>query len=269
MMLANIDYLTAQINELTARIEVLCEPYLRRSRRSAVPGHGAITAQDLIGEIGTDMTVFPTGAHLASWARWVPQVTSSGGKRKGSNATGRGNPYLGAAVGEAVVNAGRTGPSSAPNTTGSASGCRRRKPSVPSGTACSHIYHDLLSDPEATTPPRTGYYQQKMHIARQVRSHARAIERHGYKVSIEAIDPATGELRSPSQLNPPPSQANRRSAPPGQLPPARQKPLFSDQDPSRLVQARLATELRACRGSLRGVGTGCGACSGSALQSIP
>jgi len=33
-----------------------------------------------------------------------------------------------------------------------------------------------------------------MHIARQIRSHARAIERHGYKVSIEAIDPGTGEL---------------------------------------------------------------------------
>ena len=33
-----------------------------------------------------------------------------------------------------------------------------------------------------------------MHIARQVRSHARAIERHGYKVTIEAIDPDTGAL---------------------------------------------------------------------------
>ena len=196
MMLANIDYLTAQIDELTARIEVLCEPYLRQIEQiSAVPGHGAITAQDLIGEIGTDMTVFPTGAHLASWARWVPQVTSSGGKRKGSNATGRGNPYLGAAVGEAVVNAGRTGTFLGAKYHRLCKRMPKRKAQRAIGNSLFHIYHDLLSDPQATyTDLGPGYYEQKMHIARQVRSHARAIERHGYKVTIEAIDPATGEL---------------------------------------------------------------------------
>jgi len=57
-----------------------------------------------------------------------------------------------------------------------------------------HIYHDLLSDPEATyTDLGPGYYQETR-IARQIRGHARAIERHGYKVTIEAIDPGTGEL---------------------------------------------------------------------------
>ena len=109
MMLANIDHLTAQIDELSAKIEVLCEPYLHQiAQLDAVPGFGIITAQDIIAEIGVDMTVFPTAGHLASWARRCPQVTSSGGKRKGSNATGHGNPYFGAALGEAAVNAGRT-----------------------------------------------------------------------------------------------------------------------------------------------------------------
>jgi transposase len=196
MMLANIDYLTAQLDELTARIEVLCEPYLRQIEQiSAIPGHGVITAQDVIGEIGVDMTVFPTGAHLASWARWVPQVTSSGGKRKGSNATGRGNPYLGAAVGEAVVNAGRTGTFLGAKYHKLCKRMPKRKAQRAIGNSLFHIYHDLLSDPEATyTDLGPGYYEQKTHLARQVRSHARAIERHGYKVTIEAIDPATGEL---------------------------------------------------------------------------
>ena len=49
------------------------------------------------------MTVFPTAAHLVSWAKWCPQVARSGGKRKGSNATGRGNRYLSAALGEASM----------------------------------------------------------------------------------------------------------------------------------------------------------------------
>ena len=51
------------------------------------------------------MTVFPTAAHLVSWAKWCPQVARSGGKRKGSNATGRGNRYLSAALGEASMGA--------------------------------------------------------------------------------------------------------------------------------------------------------------------
>jgi hypothetical protein len=40
----------------------------------------------------------------------------------------------------------------------------------------------------------TGYYQQRADIRHQVRSHARAIERHRYKVTIQAINPDTGEL---------------------------------------------------------------------------
>src|SRR5580693_3888930 len=82
MMLANIDHLTRQIQELSQRIDVLCEPYQHQiSQLDAVPGTGIITAQDVIGEIGVDMTVFPAAAHLVSWARRCPQVTASGGRR--------------------------------------------------------------------------------------------------------------------------------------------------------------------------------------------
>ena len=88
---------------------MLCEPYLRQiAQLDAVPGFGVITAQDIIAEIGVDMTVFPTAGHLCSWARQRPRSASSAGKRKGSNATGRGNPYIAGALGEAAVNAGRT-----------------------------------------------------------------------------------------------------------------------------------------------------------------
>ena len=93
MMLAVIDHYTAQIDQLTAMIEELAEPYLPQiGQLDAVPGIGMICAQDIIAEIGTDMAVFPTASHLVSWAKWSPQVRQSAGKRKGSNATGRGNP---------------------------------------------------------------------------------------------------------------------------------------------------------------------------------
>ena len=103
MMLAAIDYYTARIEQLTAKIEVLCEPYLPQiAQLDAVPGTGLITAQDVLAEIGTGMTVFPAAAHLVSWAKWCPQVAQSGGKRKGANSSGRGNRYPGAALGEAA-----------------------------------------------------------------------------------------------------------------------------------------------------------------------
>ena len=109
MMLAVIDHYSAQIEALTATIEVLTEPWLHQiAQLDAVDGIGTICAQDIIAEIGTDMSVFPTASHLVSWAQWSPQVRQSAGKRKGSNATGRGNPYLSAALGEAAISAGRT-----------------------------------------------------------------------------------------------------------------------------------------------------------------
>ena len=78
MMLAAIDYYTTQIDALTATIEQLAEPWLRQiAQLDEVPGIGAICAQDIIAEIGADMTVFPTAAHLVSWAKWSPQVRQS------------------------------------------------------------------------------------------------------------------------------------------------------------------------------------------------
>jgi transposase len=92
MMLAAIDHYTAQIDALTTRIQTLIQPWLHQvGQLDAVDGIGQVCAQDIIAEIGTDMTVFPTASHLVSWARWSPQVKQSAGKRKGSNATGRGN----------------------------------------------------------------------------------------------------------------------------------------------------------------------------------
>jgi transposase len=198
MMLAAIDYYTARIQELTAKIEVLCQPYLRQiAQLDAVPGTGVITAQDVIAEIGTDMAVFPTAAHLVSWAKWCPQVAQSGGKRKGANASGRGNRYLGAALGEAAVSAGRTQSFPGAKYRRLVKRMPKKKALVATGNSLLTIYHALLSDPQAVyTDLGTDYYERRANIRRQARNHVRGLERLGYKVTIEPIDPATGELQA-------------------------------------------------------------------------
>jgi transposase len=200
MMLAVIDHYTTQIEALTARIEMLIEPYLHQvAQLDAVHGIGTVCAQDIIAETGTDMTVFPTAAHLVSWAKWSPQVSQSAGKRKGSNATGRGNPYLSAALGEAVIGASRTCSFLGARYRRMVRRMPKKKALVATGNSMLTIVHALLADPEASyTDLGADYYEQRMHARRQARSHVKSLERLGYQVTIQALNPGTGELLAPA-----------------------------------------------------------------------
>ena len=193
MMLVTIDHYTAQIEALTARIEKLAEPYLQQVRQlDGIDGVGTICAQDIIAEIGADMTVFPTASHLVSWARWSPQVKQSAGKRKGSNAAGRGNPYLSAALGEVSISAGRTQSFLGARYRRLAKRMPKKKALVATGNSVLTIMHVLLADPGARyTDLGADYYEQRMHVRRQARNHLKSLERLGYKVTIEPLTPDT------------------------------------------------------------------------------
>src|SRR6266404_6221283 len=57
------------------------------------------------------------------------------------------------------------------------------------------IAHALLSDPEARYEDLgPDYHERRKDTHRRARSHLRELERLGYKVTIQAIDPATGEF---------------------------------------------------------------------------
>ena len=143
------------------------------------------------------MTAFPTAPHLVSWAKWSPQVRQSAGKRKGSNATGRGNPYLGAALGEAAISAGNTQSFLGAKYRRLTRRMPKKKALVATGNSMLTTIHALLSDPDATyTDLGADYYEQRLHARRQARNHVRSLERLGYKVTIQAINPDTGELQA-------------------------------------------------------------------------
>lgn len=82
-MLAWIDAIDTDIAELDTRIEEMIIPFAAAAERlDEIPGIGRIAAAIIIAEIGTDMTRFPTAAHLASWAKFTPGVKESAGKKK-------------------------------------------------------------------------------------------------------------------------------------------------------------------------------------------
>jgi hypothetical protein len=57
------------------------------------------------------------------------------------------------------------------------------------------IAYGLLSDPAAEyLELGPSYYEERAGTQRQARSHIRSLERLGYKVTIEPVDPETGEL---------------------------------------------------------------------------
>lgn len=58
-----------------------------------IPGVGRRTAEVLVAEIGTDLTRFPSPAHLASWAKVAPGTHESAGKRRAVG-IGAGNRWL-------------------------------------------------------------------------------------------------------------------------------------------------------------------------------
>ena len=108
LYLESIDQRSRQIAELTARIEVVIEPFrafcdLIRT----IPGIGERSAEVIVAETGADMSVFPTAAHLASWAGTCPGSNESAGRVK-STATRPGNPYLKAALGAAALSIANT-----------------------------------------------------------------------------------------------------------------------------------------------------------------
>jgi transposase len=108
MYLDVIDQRTRQIEQLNARIEVEMEPFQSFCALiGTIPGIGQRCAEIIVAETGADMDIFPTAAHLASWAGTCPGSNESAGRVK-STATRPGNPYLKAALGAAALSVANT-----------------------------------------------------------------------------------------------------------------------------------------------------------------
>lgn len=106
--LCHIDALDESIGRVSREIGERMRPFEEGLRRlETIPGVGRRTAEALVAEVGTDMSRFPSGGHLASWAGMCPGNHESAGKRK-SGATRKGSPWLRGALAEAAWGASHT-----------------------------------------------------------------------------------------------------------------------------------------------------------------
>ena len=92
--LDQIDRLDAAIATMDSEIEAHLAPFRTAVEIvSTIPGVGALSAQVIVSEIGTDMSRFPTVGHLLSWAGLCPRNDESAGKRR-STRLRKGAPWL-------------------------------------------------------------------------------------------------------------------------------------------------------------------------------
>jgi transposase len=149
IMLNRVDALTAQIDQLTDRIDQAITPFARQvAQLDEIPGVGPTGAQEIIAEIGIDMARFPTAGHLVSWAKFAPRVRQSAGTSK-PGTTGKGNPWLGGTLGEAAIGAARTKTFLASRYRRVARHRGKQRALVAVGNSILVIAWHLLSDPDA------------------------------------------------------------------------------------------------------------------------
>jgi transposase len=153
-------------------------------RISALPGGGPGSARAVIGEIGLDMAVFGTPARLCSWAKVSPRTVQSG-RTKAKAVTGKGNPYLKAALGQMATGAAKTD-------TFLGQRYRRLAKRMPKAKALAAlqrsilviIFH-LLADPTATFEDLgADYYDKRVDKQRHTANLVRQLEALGHRVTL-------------------------------------------------------------------------------------
>jgi transposase len=93
-ILAHVDFLEQSLESLQTEIDQRLTPFKETTTLlDSLPVIMEVAKAVVVAEIGVDMSRFPTGKHLASWAGVCPGNRVSGGKRL-SGATTKGNVHL-------------------------------------------------------------------------------------------------------------------------------------------------------------------------------
>jgi transposase len=186
-MLRRIDALTADITTLDTHIDELITPFKDAvDKLDEIPGVGQRSAQEIIAEIGTTMTVFPTAAHLVSWAKFAPIDKQSAGRAKNAS-TGKGNPWLAGALGEIVAGLARTDTFLSDRYRRLARRRGKKRAIVAVGNSVLTIIWHVLSDPDTRYHDLgPSYHDSRINQQRRQRDLTRQLEHlTGQKVTLQ------------------------------------------------------------------------------------
>ena len=184
-MLQRINRVEEETGQLTKVIERLLAPHEEQVQQAeSMPGWGRRAAQDAIAETGVDMSRFPTGAHLASWAGRTP-LDNQSGKRAGRAKSKKGNRYLAGLLGETVVAAGRTQTREGARYRRLARRRGKLKAQVAVGNTQLKVYHKLLSSPGIRYEDLgADYYERRRDVRRQIAHHVGKLGDLGFEVTL-------------------------------------------------------------------------------------
>jgi transposase len=183
-VLVHIDFLEAQLLELTGEIDAALAPFNDAvALLETIPcvGHTAATA--IIAEIGSDMACFPSAKHLASWAGVCPGNKQSGGKRL-SGATTHGSPWLRAILGEVAWSLAHTSNTYlAAHYHRLARRCGKRKAIVAVSHSLLVIVYHMLRDQRPYQDLGADYFD-RLDVQRLQRHYVRRLAQLGYAVTL-------------------------------------------------------------------------------------
>ena len=114
-----------------------------------IPGIGVTAAQELLAEIGADMTRFPTAGHLVSWAKFAPKARQSAGQEQSPPPPARATPGSAAPSARPPSRAARTKTFLASRYKRIARRRGKQRALVAVGNSILTIAWHLLSDPAA------------------------------------------------------------------------------------------------------------------------
>ncbi|PRX42214.1 transposase IS116/IS110/IS902 family protein [Nonomuraea fuscirosea] len=107
-----------------------------------------MAAQELIADIGVEMSRFPTAAHLVSWSKFCPQTHESAGRKKGKG-RGKGNRWLAGTLARIVFSVSKADTFLGERYRRIARRRGKSKALVAAGNSVLTVVYQLLSDPQA------------------------------------------------------------------------------------------------------------------------
>jgi transposase len=183
-LLRQLDFLDAEIETVNRKVaEQLSDKDELIERLDAIPGVGRRVAEEVLVEIGTDMSRFASAKHLASWTRICPGNHESGGQHHHAS-IGPGNRWLRSALVEAARAAAMTKKS---YLSSQYRRVRARRGGKRAAIAVAHsiltiIYH-LIRDGTTYEDLGTNYFEERARD-RVLHQSVKRIERLGYQVSV-------------------------------------------------------------------------------------